>query len=379
MIETAMIHKMIRKILIVSVKAGAGHLKAAESVEAAFAKFQPEAEVKNLELLDYSTELIKYVYGKMYLDIVKTIPELYAYSYKHYESSKRFIKPRFLIDQFNFSDFFGIVEDFDPDIVVATHFIPAGVLENYRRKRKKNFKIAVTITDYEFHPLWLVANVDLYFTAIEEVKDSLMFYGVPPEKIVTSGIPIHPKFSEPKNRKELLAKYGLQNNSPVVLISAGSFGVTPLGEVIADLGAIQDEFQITVVCGNNAKLRKDLEIKQKAEPRLKKVFGFVDFMDELMALSDLLITKPGGITVSESMALGLPMIFIEPIPGQEEANADYIVEQGAGVKARNLPVLLYKLGLLIRNPEKLTDMSQRAKAISRPQAAQTIVDEALNL
>ncbi len=379
MIETAMIHKMIRKILIVSVKAGAGHLKAAEAVEAAFAKFQPEGKVKNLELLDYSTELIKYVYGKMYLDIVKIIPELYAYSYKHYESSKRFIKPRFLIDQFNFSDFFGIVEDFDPDIVVATHFIPAGVLENYRRKRKKNFKIALTITDYEFHPLWLVANVDLYFTATEEVKDSLMFYGVPPEKIVTSGIPIHPKFSEPKNRKELLAKYGLQNNSPVILISAGSFGVTPLSEVIADLGVIQDEFQITVVCGHNAELRKDLEIKQKAEPRLKKVFGFVDFMDELMALSDLLITKPGGITVSESMALGLPMIFIEPIPGQEEANADYIVEQGAGVKARNLPVLLYKLGLLIRNPEKLTDMSQRAKAISRPQAAQTIVDEALNL
>ncbi len=379
MIETAMIHKMIRKILIVSVKAGAGHLKAAEAVEAAFAKFQPEGKVKNLELLDYSTELIKYVYGKMYLDIVKIIPELYAYNYKHYESSKRFIKPRFLIDQFNFSDFFGIVEDFDPDIVVATHFIPAGVLENYRRKRKKNFKIALTITDYEFHPLWLVANVDLYFAAIEEVKDSLMFYGVPPEKIVTSGIPIHPKFSEPKNRKELLAKYGLQNNSPIILISAGSFGVTPLGEVIADLGAIQDEFQITVVCGHNAKLRKDLEIKQKAEPRLKKVFGFVDFMDELMALSDLLITKPGGITVSESMALGLPMIFIEPIPGQEEANADYIVEQGAGVKARNLPVLLYKLGLLIRNPDKLTDMSQRAKAISRPQAAKTIAEEAIRL
>ena len=370
---------MNRKILIVSVKAGAGHLKAAESVEAAFAKFHPEPEVKNLELLDYSTELIKYVYGKMYLDIVKTIPELYAYSYKHYESSKRFIKPRFLIDKFNFSDFFGLVEGFDPDIVVATHFIPAGVLENYRRKRKKNFKIAVTITDYEFHPLWLVSNVDLYFTATEEVKDSLMFYGVPPEKIVTSGIPIHPKFSEPKKRKELLAKYGLQNNSPVILISAGSFGVTPLSEVIADLGVIQDEFQITVVCGHNAKLRKDLEIKQKAEPRLKKVFGFVDFMDELMALSDLLITKPGGITVSESMALGLPMIFIEPIPGQEEANADYIVEQGAGIKARNLPVLLYKLGLLIRNSEKLTDMSQRAKAISRPKAAKTIADEVLNL
>ena len=369
----------MRKILIVSVKAGAGHLKAAEAVEAALVKYQPSVEVKNVDLLDYSNELIKYLYGKMYLDVVRAIPELYAYSYKHYESSKKFIKPRFLIDKFNFSDFFGIVEDFNPDIVIATHFISEAVLENYRRKKKKQFRIAVTLTDYEFHPVWLVSNVDLYFTATEEVKRSLLFYEVSPEKIVTSGIPIHPKFSEEKDRKELLAKFGLNNQSPIILISAGSFGVTPLGEVISDFGAIKDDFQIMVVCGNNAELRKELEIKQKSEPRLKKVFGFVDFMDELMAISNLLITKPGGITVSESIAVGLPMIFIEPIPGQEEANADYLIEQGAGVKARNLPVLLHKLGLLIRNPDKLTDMSKRAKTISLPYAAKTIAEKVINL
>ena len=367
------------KVLIVSVKAGAGHLKAAEAVQVAFAKYQPNVEVKNVDLLDYSNELIKYLYGKMYLDVVKAFPELYAYSYKHYESSKKFIKPRFLIDRFNFSDFFEMVENFSPDIVVATHFISEAVLENYRRKREKHFRIAVTLTDYEFHPVWLVSNVDLYFAATEEVKSSLLFHGIPRDKIVTSGIPIHPKFSEEKNRSELLAKYGLNNQSPAVLISAGSFGVTPLSEVIEDFGSIQEEFQIMVVCGNNAELRKDLEIKQRSEPRLKRVFGFVDFMDELMAVSDLLITKPGGITVSESIAMGVPMIFIEPIPGQEEANADYLVEQGAGVKARSLPVLLCKLGLLLRNPGKLADMSGRARATSRPYAAKTIAEEVINL
>ena len=367
------------KILIVSVKAGAGHLKAAEAVEAAFRRYQPHAEVKNIDLLDYSNDLIKYLYGKMYLDVVKVIPELYAYTYKHYESSKQFIKPRFLIDKLNFSDVFQLVEEFNPDVVVATHFISEAVLENYRRKKKKRFKIVVTLTDYEFHSVWLVSNVDSYFTATEEVKDSLLFYGVPPEKIVMSGIPIHPKFSEKKDKKELLAKYGLNKQSPIVLISAGSFGVTPLGEVMADFRAIKDEFQMVVVCGNNANLRKDLEMKQKSEPRLKKVFGFVDFMDELMALSDLLITKPGGITVSESIATGVPMILIEPIPGQEEANADYLVEQGVAVKARNLAVLLSKLGLLVRDPEKLRAMSERAKVISHPFAAKTIAEEVMKL
>lgn len=369
----------MQKILVVSVRAGAGHLKAAEAVEAAFLKYHPGVEVKNVDLLDYSGELIKYLYGKMYLDVVKAVPELYAYSYKHYEPSRKFIKPRFLIDKFNFGDFFKIVEEFDPDVVVATHFISEAVLENYRRKTGKQFRIAVTLTDYEFHPVWLVSNIDLYFSATEEVKSSLLFYGVPPEKIVTSGIPVHPKFSEEKDKKNLLAKYGLNSQSPVILISAGSFGVTPLGEVIAEFRAIRDEFQFMVVCGNNTELRKDLETKQKSEPRLKKVFGFVDFMDELMAVSDLLITKPGGITVSESTAMGLPMILIEPIPGQEEANADFLVEQGAGVKARNLPVLIDKLGLLIRDPEKLADMSKRAKAISRPYAAKTIAEKMIKL
>jgi processive 1,2-diacylglycerol beta-glucosyltransferase len=367
------------RILIVSVKAGAGHLKAAEAVAAAFAKYHPEAEVKNVDLLDYSNELIKYLYGKMYLDVVKIIPELYAYSYKHYESSKKFIKPRFLIDKLNFSNIFELVEEFNPDVVVATHFISEAVLENYRRKKKRAFRIAVTLTDYEFHPVWLVSNVDLYFTATEEVKSSLVFYGIPPENVITSGIPIHPKFSEEKDRNELLTKYGLSHQSPIVLISAGSFGVTPLGEAMAEFGAIKDEFQMVVVCGNNAELRKDLEMRQKSEPRLKKVFGFVDFMDELMALSDLLITKPGGITVSESIAMGLPMILIEPIPGQEEANADYLVEQGTAVKARSLPVLLNKLGLWIRSPEKLAVMSKKAKSISSPYAAKTVAEEAIKL
>ena len=125
------------KILIVSVKAGAGHLKAAEAVEAAFAKYHPEAEAKNIDLLDYSNELIKYLYGQMYLDVVKLIPELYAYTYRHYGSSRKFIRPRFLIDKLNFNNLFQLVEEFNPDVVVATHFISEAVLENYRRKREE--------------------------------------------------------------------------------------------------------------------------------------------------------------------------------------------------------------------------------------------------
>ena len=347
---------------------------AAAALEAAFLDSKPAPAVKNIDLLDYSADLIKFLYGKMYLDVVKLLPELYAYSYKHYEPSKKFIKPRFLIDRFSFSAFFELIDDFDPDVVLCTHFIPAALVENYRRKRKKMFIIAVTLTDYEFHPLWIAPNIDLYFTATQEVKNSLIYYGVARQKIAVSGIPVHPKFSAPKDRASLLRKHGFREGSPIVLVSAGSFGITPLEEVIDELGGIKEEFQLLVVCGKNADLEKELLEKQKTQPRLKKVFGFVDFMDELMGVSDLLITKPGGITVSESLAVGLPMILIEPIPGQEEANADYVVEQGAAVRARSVSSLIYKLEVLIGDSKKLKGMSRRASDISLPDAARIVVE-----
>ncbi len=349
---------MAKKALIVSLRAGAGHLMAAAALEAAFLGSRPTPAVRNIDLLDYSTDLIKFLYGKMYLDVVKLLPELYAYSYKHYEPSKKFIKPRFLIDRFSFSAFFDLMEDFDPDLLVCTHFIPTALVENFR----------------EFHPLWIAPNIDLYFTATQEVKSSLIYYGVAPEKIVVSGIPVHPKFSAPEDRASLLRKHGLTEGSPILLISAGSFGITPLEEVIDELGGIKEEFQLMVVCGRNADLEKKLLENRKTRPRLRKVFGFVDFMHELMAISDLLITKPGGITVSESLAVGLPMILIEPIPGQEEANADYVVEQGAALKARSVSSLIYKLQSLLSTSQKLKEMSRRALDISHPNAARIVVE-----
>ena len=366
---------MSNRVLIVSVRAGAGHVMAAAALEAAFHEYAPAFAVRNIDLLDYSNDLLKFLYGKMYLDAVKLIPELYAYNYKHYEPTKKFIKPRFLIDRFSFSAFYEYIEDFDPGLILCTHFIPAALVENYRSKKAKRFKIAVTLTDYEFHPLWVAPNIDRYFTATEEVKNSLSYYGVEPERIVASGIPVHPKFSATKDRAKLLAKYEMREGQPIILISAGSFGITPLGEVMDELGTIGEDFEIVVVCGKNADLERELQEKQKTQKHLRKVFGFVDFMDELMAMSDLLVTKPGGITVSESLATGLPMILIEPIPGQEEANADYVVEQGAAVKARNVSSLVYKLQHLIKDPERLGAMSRRASEISHADAARRIVEQ----
>lgn len=342
-------------------------------------KSQPEIEIKNIDLLDHASALIKFLYGKAYLDIIKVIPEFYAYNYKKYKSAQKFTKPRLLLDKVNLNDFFEIIDSFNPDLILATHFIPGAISANYKAKEKKDYKIAVTVTDHEYHPLWLVESADHFFCATDEVKESIIFYGITEDKITVSGIPVHPKFFSQTDKKSLRAKYELSHESPAILISAGSLGVTPLESVIQELCKIESNFQIMAVCGKNEELKSQLESQIPANPRLTKVFGFVDFMDELMSASDLLITKPGGITVSESLAVGLPMVLIEPIPGQEEANADYLVEQGVALKARNLPMLIFKTRLLLSNFEKLKQMTKNAKQLGKPQAAQIIVEKIAEL
>lgn len=360
-------------------KAGAGHIKAAEAIHAAFQEKYPEYKVENIDLLDYSSPMIKFLYGKSYLEVLKKFPGLYAHGYKNYEGIKGLIRPRSLPDRFHFEEFFALIERAKPDCVIATHFIPASVLEHYRLTKRKNFRLVVTLTDYEMHPLWLVERADLFTVATEEMRFALAFDGIDPKKIRKTGIPVHPKFLRTYDRVGLRKKYGLGIDQPIILLTAGSFGMTPITRVISSLKHIKRRFQLLVVCGNNDQLKKELTHLQKTEPRLKLVFGFVDCMEELMAISDVIITKPGGITTTESMASGLPMILVDPIPGQEEANAYYLIAHGVARYAGTLPALLYHIDVLLKHPELRAGMKQACKTTAPGNAAFSIAKEITTL
>ncbi|MCX6737028.1 MAG: glycosyltransferase [Candidatus Parcubacteria bacterium] len=367
---------MSKRILIVSVKAGAGHVKAADALEEAF-KNNKNCVVKNVELLEYAKTFVKYFYGEMSVDVAKNSPQIYGYFYENYELLKEFIKPKFLIDSLYLKSFLEMVENFKPDIIVCTHFIPADILVYYRKQANKNYKIVLIITDYEHHPAWLIKDMDLCCVAHEEMKKNLIYKGILENQILISGIPIGLQFNKPLDREALKRKYGLNNDKLTLLISAGSFGISPVSEIIKKLSDIKKPFQMIVICGHNQKQFLKLNKLKQKESRLKKVFGFVNNMEELMAVSDLLITKPGGITVSESLAMALPMLLIKPIPGQEEANADYLLEHGVAQKAYNLDALIYKTENLIKNKKELLKMSLKAKKISKPNASNDIVTEIL--
>jgi processive 1,2-diacylglycerol beta-glucosyltransferase len=369
------------KVLVTSVKAGAGHVKAAEALKEAFSIRHPDFTVNNVDLLDYSSYLARRLYGKTYIDMVKKLPEVYGYLYKNYKGVEGLAMPRLIFDRLNAAPYLDLLADFEPDAVIATHFIAAALAADYRDRAKKKFPVFVTVTDYEIHPLWVIrtAEIQKYSVAHQEMKNHLKLLGVPEERVLVSGIPISPVFAEDKDREELRIKHSVPRGRPVVLLMAGSFGTTPVPRIVDYLRFVDADFQMIIVCGNNRQLYKTMKSKQQAEQRIVSVHGFVDYVDELMRVSDILVSKPGGITSSESLAIGLPMLMVDPIPGQEEANVDYLLEKGAGLKARNTESLIFKLGEVLAHPERLLDMKEKISRIAKPQAAFTIADEVAKL
>jgi processive 1,2-diacylglycerol beta-glucosyltransferase len=233
--------------------------------------------------------------------------------------------------------------------------------------------------------MWLCRTVDRYYVAIPEAEEYLVGIGVPREKVRVTGIPIDPLFETPVQRWQARAKLKLSTEDRILLISAGGYGVGPVEQLVRDLLALERPVQVVAIAGKSEKLKKHLdELSRGAgtlaggHQRLVAV-GFTKEMDEYLAAADLLIGKAGGLTTSEALARALPMVLIEPIPGQEERNADHLLEAGAAIRCNNLPAAGWKIASLLDDAERLQAMSEAARAMARPHAARAIVEDALGL
>jgi processive 1,2-diacylglycerol beta-glucosyltransferase len=272
-----------------------------------------------------------------------------------------------------------------PDLCIATHFLPAEILAWLIAKRKLCTRHVIVVTDYDVHAMWLCRTVDRYDVALPESSEYLAGIGVPREKVRVTGIPIDPRFEVPVAREDARRKLGLSADSRVLLISAGGYGVGPVEQLVRSLLGLGRPWQIVAIAGKGAGLKNRLEHLSQAGGKLADggnrlvAVGFTKEMDQYMAAADALIGKSGGLTTSEALARGLPMILIEPIPGQEERNADHLLEAGAAIRCNNLPAAAWKIAMLLDNPEKLQVMRMAANAMARPGAARTIVEDALGL
>jgi processive 1,2-diacylglycerol beta-glucosyltransferase len=233
------------------------------------------------------------------------------------------------------------------------------------------------------HALWLARHYEQYFVALDETRAHLEELGVPASKVTVTGIPIDPIFAEPKDQRAMRLKHGLHPDRTTILVSAGGYGVGRVETLRTALLKLRHRAQVILVCGRNAELKTRLD-RQVARDSAGTspsfhVVGFTNEMDELMAASDLIIGKPGGLTTSEALARGLVFVVVNPIPGQEERNSDHLLEEGCAIRCNNLPVLAYKIDRLLDDPSRLAAMRQNALRVARPRAAFDIVTKLLAL
>ncbi len=372
------------RVLLLSATSGAGHVRAAQALEKAFLA-RGDCAVEHVDALQHVSKLFQRIYDKSYISMVRRAPELMGVLYDRTDQPWLHLRRRLALDRLNTGPMIRLLKHIQPDLCVATHFLPAEIIAWLIAKRKLHARHAIVVTDYDVHAMWLCRMVDRYYLAIEEAAEYLARIGVPREKLRVTGIPIDPLFAEPLNRFEARKRLGLDADAAVILISAGGYGVGPVEQLVRDLLRLQRPWQIVAIAGKSEKTRKRLEELAKeagklprGSPKLCPV-GFTTEMDKYMAAADLMVGKAGGLTTSEALSRSLPMALIEPIPGQEERNAHHLLEAGAAIRCNNLPAAAWKIAALLDDSARLVRMREAAKSLGRPGAAAAIAEDALRL
>lgn len=365
---------MKKRVLIVSTSAGTGHVKAAEALAKTFSRDPRVGAVEHCDALQFTNKLFRDFYSKLYIQLVRSAPLVLGWVYKSSDEPWKNDTMRLRLDRLNTQPLIRFIRKFNPDITVCTHFMPAGIISHLIAKGLLDAHLSIVVTDLDMHAMWLSRVFHRYFVAIEETKVHLENLGLPSERITVSGIPIDPVFAEPIDRIAARMSYGLDPVKSTLLLSAGALGVTPAEYIVARLMKLQHDAQAIVVCGKNDEVRQRVQMMVGENNPRFKILGFTDRMHELMKMSDLFIGKPGGLTTSEALACSLPMVIIDPIPGQEERNSDHLLEEGIALKCNEFTTLPYKIDQLLGNPYRLDLMRRRAGELGRPHAAQTIVE-----
>ncbi|MFZ2959895.1 MAG: glycosyltransferase [Candidatus Ozemobacteraceae bacterium] len=367
-------------LAIFSVSAGAGHIRAAQALEKAAATLGRPVKAVHLDLMSIVPEVFKKMYADSYLKIVESHPTLWGYLYQKADREKTdslLNKLRRGIQRLNTRALAGTIAEIAPDHIICTHFLPAELIS--RMIEKEGFAIPcwVQVTDFDVHTMWVHQHMTGYFTASEEVAFRLADRGIARDNIRVTGIPISPVFSATFSRETCSAELGIDPKKFTLLLMAGGAGLGGLELLAERLLGIPGNFQIIALAGKNAEMLDMLKNIAAKHPGRLFPLGFTTTIERVMAVADIAVTKPGGLTTSECLAVGLPMIIVSPIPGQEERNADYLLENGVALKAYDAAGLEYRVRALLEAPERLVTMRRRALDIARPRAAFDVLNTVL--
>jgi len=363
------------RVLILHVPAGAGHARAAYAVAQAIRELDPNAEPEVRDALEFSSPLFKALYATSYNRIVARAPGVWGLVYRGSERvppgglGERF---RIRFNYWNCRGYEDAARRLHPDAVLCTQFLPAEVFAFLRARGRIAMPVYCAITDFSVHPIWVYGGMDRYFVGSRRVAEELAATGeVAAERIEVTGVPIDPRFATSVGLAAARRELGLDPDPArlTVLLMGGGFGWGPIEGMLRVVLALPRSVQALVIAGRNEALRERLAGLARGEEERIRVHGFTDRVDLFLEAADVLVGKSGGLTVSEAMARGVPMIVFRPIPGQEERNCDFVQAAGAAHRVRDLEELEARLQRFLAEPAHLAEMRARAAALGRPRAA----------
>ena len=364
-----------KKVLILYAPLGAGHGSAAKAIAEVFSLKYPDIDVKNINVLDFAFEIFKQGLPWAFFNLNLKAPFLYKWIYKYYNHQSRY---KFLNNVSNVilekSRFVEFIKEFNPDFIISTNPLPMQLVSKTKEKNIIDILSANVCTDFGFHSFWHNADVNYYFVADEEIKKSLIEHGVDSKKIQVVGIPTSLKFNNTLDREKIINNLGFDISRPILLIVGGRTSYKKLLTIISGVKQKNNGLQFIIVAGRDKILQKKMKDSKISNDPSVRIFDFVDNLDEYMTAADLILTKAGGLTVSECLVKSLPMVINDIIPGQEEDNVNYIVNHGVGVKADNVKESIVAVNKLFLQPEKLTAMRENCKKIAKLNVADDLVN-----
>ncbi len=360
----------MEKVLLLYVFERSGHHLAALAIDKAIGELRGETLTVNF--LNHTNTHLNQVVQKSYLSLLHNTPEIWDYLYDNLRVARKISKVRKFINKLNSGKLEELIESFSPEAVLCTQAFPCGVVAAYKEKKNKNLPLIGVVTDYIAHCYWLYDQVDIYVVPHETTQQDLMNKGIEKGRIRITGIPIAPRFARKENKDEIRERTNLNPHLPTILIMGGSQGLGPVEEIVSNLDALPLSFQMIVITGLNKELRRDLEKREERLTKPIRILEYIDNVEELMEISDIIITKPGGLTTAEALVKGLAIVIAGCLPGQEERNSRFLVDAGVAIRAEGGKGVAAAVDELLSNPCRLSSLQAKARELSRPEASADI-------
>ncbi len=367
------------RYLILHATVGSGHRSAAYAIAEAIERL-PDSEVRIEDALDYASPIFSTAYARSYLELSQRAPLVWQMFYESTDSNDSEWTPirdrmRGLVAELAVTKLKDLIRQYAPAAIICTHFLPAELLMRLKLAGEMRLPTYTVITDHAVHNQWITPGVDGYFVASEFPRKLMIDRGVAGAIIHVTGIPVNPNIAQPKDPRAMRQQHDLPLDGAIITLFGGGLVPTRARRMVEGLIALEQAGMLVVVAGRNSALPAALTDLSDGEHMRLRVLDQIDYVDDLVAASDLVITKAGGLIVSEVLARGAPMVVIDPIPGQEEWNADYLVSSGAGLQLRVVEWIPWTVEQLLNAPERLATLRLHAGEAGRPNAARDIAEQ----